>query len=98
MKFSAGRAFALVLAPLIAAALVATGLMLLAIVATEAATTIVVPYLVTYKGTKDPGGGGRTLYIDGSRSVATAVSGIVASPLVALALFLPDAPARPRRG
>lgn len=90
MKFSAGRLTVILLAPFIAAGVVAIALMLLAILATEAATTIDIPYLVTYIGTKDPGGGGRTLYIDGSWAVATALAGIVASPLIALALFLPD--------
>ena len=91
MRFSVGRrvTFAL-LSPVIAAGVVAIALMVLAIVATEMATTIVIPYLVTYAGTKDPGGGGRTLLIDGSWATATALVGILACPLVALALFLPE--------
>ncbi|MEZ3157904.1 hypothetical protein AB1K56_13340 [Microbacterium sp. BWR-S6Y] len=90
MRFRVGRLVLALLSPVIAAAFVAVVLMLLAIVATEMATTIDIPYLVTYTGTKDPGGGGRTLFIDGSWAVATAVTGILASPLLALALFLPE--------
>lgn len=90
MRFRVGRLVLALLSPVIAAAFVAVVLMLLAIVATEMATTIDIPYLVTYTGTKDPGGGGRTLVIDGSWAVATAVTGILASPMMALALFLPE--------
>lgn len=90
MKFSAGRLTVVFLAPFLAAGMVVVALMLLAIVATEMATTIDIPYLATFVGTKDPGGGGRTLRVDGSWAVATAVAGILASPLIALALFLPD--------
>lgn len=90
MRFRVGRLVLALLSPVIAAAFVAVVLMLLAIVATEMATTIDIPYLVTYTGTKDPGGGGRTLFIDGSWTVAMAVTGILASPLLALALFLPE--------
>lgn len=90
MKFSAGRLTLILLAPFIAGGVVAIALMLLAIVATEAATTIDIPHLVTYTGTMDAGGGGRTLRIDGSWTAAIAVTGILASPLIALALFLPD--------
>ncbi|MDQ1123967.1 hypothetical protein [Microbacterium trichothecenolyticum] len=90
MRISAGRLVVAAVAPFIAAGMVAVVLMLLAIVATEVATTIDIPYLVTYTGTKDPGGGGRTLYIDGSWTVAVAIAGILACPMMALALFLPD--------
>ncbi len=90
MRFRVGRLLLALFAPVIAAGLVAVLLMLLAIVATEMATTIEIPYLVTYTGTKDPTGGGRTLFINGSWAAAVALAGILASPLVALALFLPE--------
>ncbi|MFF7682458.1 hypothetical protein ACFZA2_06805 [Microbacterium sp. NPDC007973] len=90
MRFSAGRLILVVLSPVIAAGFVAILLMLLAVVATEMATTIDIPYLVTYTGTKDPTGGGRILVIDGSWAAATALTGILTFPLIALALFLPD--------
>lgn len=90
MTFSAGRLFVVLSAPFVSVGIVAVVLMLLAIVATEGATTIDIPYLVTYTGTMDAGGGGRALYIDGSWAVAAAVAGILASPIVALALLLPD--------
>jgi hypothetical protein len=90
VKFSAGRLVIVLLAPVIAGGVVAVVLMLLAIVAAEAATTIDIPYLVTYTGTMDAGGGGRTLRIDGSWTAAAALAAILASPLIALGLFLPD--------
>ncbi|MEV7873228.1 hypothetical protein [Microbacterium sp. NPDC089188] len=90
MRFSVRRLTLAVLSPVIAAGFVAILLMLLAVVATEMATTIDIPHLVTYTGTKDPTGDGRTLVVDGSWAAAIALAGIVASPLIALALFLPD--------
>lgn len=90
MKFSGGRLCVILLAPFIAAAFVTVALMLIAIIATEMATTLDIPSLVTYTGTKDSGGGGRTLLIDGSWTAAAVVTGILTSLFIALALFLPD--------
>ncbi len=90
MKFSVGRVALALFAPVIAAGLVAVALMLLAIVATEWATSIDIPYLVHFTGTKDPGGGGRSLHVDGSWAGAIALAAILASPMIALAFFLPD--------
>lgn len=90
MRSRAGRLSVVLLAPFIAAAFVTVAFMLIAIIATEMATTIDIPYLVTYTGTKDSGGGGRTLFIDGSWAAAAVVTGILAYLFIALALFLPD--------